>query len=661
LGSLLESSARGEQRARAAHAGAPYNVGMARIRQLPSAVITKIAAGEVIERPASVVKELCENSLDAGATRLDVAVLDGGAELIRVVDDGHGIAPDDLALAFANHATSKLADADDLFRVRTLGFRGEALASIGGVAQVALQSRLNPPDADSPAAVGGLTVGAEIACHGGQLEPVRLWNGAPGTRIEVRHLFFNTPVRRKFLRTAATEMGHICEVCTRIALAHPGLQLSLTHNGKQVYEVPAAADLLQRIRLFCGSDVADRLYAIDNCQGPAHLYGFIGDPACDRGTAKMQYLFLNGRWIRDRSLGHAVQEAYRGLLMSGRYATAFLFLDLPADHVDVNVHPTKAEVRFRDSGALFSFVLATIRRRLSAENLTARLRPPPLGATAAAVQGTPWLRPQVEEQAASLFSQPGFPTFTKNPLPEPKRVPPSEPQAPVSDVSHAQTPSNGQHHESGDVPNPTASGVNGTGNGTGNGITNDAKAIQLHHAYLVLETPEGMLVIDQHALHERILFEQLKERFRAGTLEAQKLLIPEPVELSAEQAAKTLERRGALAELGLGVEDFGGGTLLVTSYPAILGKTPPAEILKSVVDYFAGQDRLPSREHLLNELMSLMACHAAVRSGDPLTPDEVSALIAQRHLVQDVHHCPHGRPTALLFTRHELDRQFRRV
>jgi DNA mismatch repair protein MutL len=650
---------------------------MARIRQLPGNVITKIAAGEVIERPASVVKELCENSLDAGATRLDVAVLEGGAELIRVVDDGHGIAPDDLPLAFANHATSKLTGADDLFRVHTLGFRGEALASIGGVAQVALQSRPNPSTASPPAAAGDLQVGAEITCEGGQLSPVRLWNGAPGTRIEVRHLFFNTPVRRKFLRTPATEMGHICEVCTRIALARPGLQLTLTHNGKQVYEVPAAGDLLERIRLFCGSEVAERLYPIDNVQGPAHLYGFIGDPACDRGTAKMQYLFLNGRWIRDRSLGHAVQEAYRGLLMSGRYATSFLFLDLPADHVDVNVHPTKAEVRFRDSGALFSFVLATIRRRLSAENLTARLRPPPLQAATAAmqgmpvqgtpVQGTPW-RPQVEEHAASLFSQPGFPTFTKNPLPEPRRVPVAQTQA--DSVNAANPPVNGQHLAGGAGQAPSDGAVNGTahtagvheaGNGTANVLAPDAKAIQLHHAYLVLETPEGMLVIDQHALHERILFEQLKERFRTGALEAQRLLIPEPVELSPEQAAKTLERRGELAELGLGVEDFGGGTLLVTSYPALLGKTPPAEILKSVVEYFAGQDRLPSREHLLNELMSLMACHAAVRSGDPLTPEEVSALIAQRHLVQDVHHCPHGRPTALLFTRHDLDRQFRRV
>src|SRR5262249_48776464 len=312
-----------------------------RIEQLPMSVITKIAAGEVIERPASVVKELLENSVDAGSTRIDIDIEEGGAELIRVVDDGCGIAPADLPLAFANHATSKLASAEDLFRVHTLGFRGEALASIGGIAQVSLQSR---PVTEM--------VGAEITCHGGQMSEPRAWSGAPGTRIEVRHLFYNTPVRRKFLRTAGTETGHICEIYMRLALAQPGLHLALTHNGTGAYEVAGDTGLLDRIGLFFGNDIKDRLYGIDARHGPAHLYGFVADSACERGNLKMQYLFLNGRWIRDRSLSHALQEAYRGLLMTGRYAVAFLFLDLPADHVDVNVHPTKAEVRFRDGGAL---------------------------------------------------------------------------------------------------------------------------------------------------------------------------------------------------------------------------------------------------------------------------------------------------------------------
>src|ERR1051326_1343099 len=298
---------------------------MSRTRQLPSDVITKIAAGEVIERPASVVKELLENSIDAGSTRIDVEIDQGGTERICIVDNGCGIAADDLSLAFASHATSKLADADDLFRVRTLGFRGEALASIGSVAQVTLQSR--------PA---GQECGAEISCFGAEILPVKPWNGAPGTRIEVKHLFYNTPVRRKFMRTVSTELGHISEAVTRLALAYPSLHITLQHGGKLVYEIPATASLPERIQLFFGPEVRSKLYEVRSERGPARVTGFVADPACDRGNARMQYLFVNGRWIRDRSLGHAIQEAYRGLLMTGRYAVAYLFIELPPDHVDVN-------------------------------------------------------------------------------------------------------------------------------------------------------------------------------------------------------------------------------------------------------------------------------------------------------------------------------------
>jgi DNA mismatch repair protein MutL len=600
---------------------------MPRIQQLPPSVITKIAAGEVIERPASVVKELLENAVDAGSRRIDVEVEQGGTESIRLVDDGCGIVADDLPLAFASHATSKLADADDLFRIGTLGFRGEALASVGGVARVALQSR--------PA---GAPCGAEITCHGGELSPVRTWNGAPGTRIEVRHLFYNTPVRRKFLRTTGTEMGHICETFTRLALAYPALHLTLRHNGKQVYEVPASADLRTRLGLFFGAEVRDQLYAIEVQQGPARLHGFLADPACERGTAKMQYLFVNGRWVRDRSLGHALQEGYRGLLMTGRYAVAFLFLELPPEQVDVNVHPTKSEVRFREGQGLYHLVLATVRDRLRAANLTARLQVPTGGL------GTVEVRPP-ERDPWALPS-----------TPHRENVPPS--QASVLPA----------HGTNGGVPPPVFPVA--PPNPAGPPAANSAwprttapleKVLQLHDSYLVVETPEGMLVIDQHALHERILFEQLKRRIRAGDLETQRLLIPEPVDLTADQAARTLEHREALAELGLGVEDFGGGTVLLTSYPAILGNRAPQTTLRAVVDHLMSKDRPPTREQLLNDLLSLMACHAAVKAGDRLTPEEIAALIAQRSLADDTHHCPHGRPTALLFSRQELDRQFRRI
>jgi DNA mismatch repair protein MutL len=585
---------------------------MPRIQQLGADVVTKIAAGEVIERPASVVKELLENSVDAGSSRIDVEVEHGGTELIRVVDNGSGLAADDLPLAFASHATSKLASADDLFRIATLGFRGEALASIGGVAQVKLQSR-QPHD----------TCGAEISCQGGHIGPVRAWNGSPGTRIEVQHLFYNTPVRRKFLRTTPTEMGHVCEAFTRLALAHPELHLTLRHNDKSVYEVSAATGLRDRLGLFFGAELRDQLYEVEAGLGPVRLRGFIANPACERGNAKLQYLFVNGRCVRDRSLGHALQEAYRGLLMTGRYAVAILFLDLPPDQVDVNVHPTKTEVRFREGQGLYHLVLSTVRERLRAENLTGRLHVPNGGTGRWSLAG---------ERAPSPVSQAGS-ALPLQPLPPSQNDlrPPAE--------------------ESSQVRSEPDS----------NGSAPPGKAIQLYDAYIVLETPEGMLVIDQHALHERILFEQLKRRLREGRLEKQRLLIPEPVDLSAEQAARALEQCEALAELGLEIEDFGGGTLLLTSYPAIMGNRSPHGTLQVVVDHLMSKERLPSREHLLNGLLSLMACHAAVRSGDRLTPEEITALLAQRELVQDTHHCPHGRPTSLLFSKEELDRQFRRI
>jgi DNA mismatch repair protein MutL len=607
---------------------------MPRIQQLPPSVVTKIAAGEVIERPASVVKELLENSVDAGATRIDVEVAQGGIDCIRVVDNGCGIAADDLPLAFACHATSKLGSADDLFKIGTLGFRGEALASVGGVAQVTLQSR--PRDQAS---------GAEIRCEGGTLSAVRAWNGSPGTRIEVRHLFFNTPVRRKFLRTVATEMGHVCEAFTRLALAHPGLHLTLRHNGKQVYEVPASASLRERLGLFYGAEQRDQLYPVEAEAGPVRLHGFVADPACERGNAKMQYLFVNGRCIRDRSLGHAVQEAYRGLLMTGRYAVTFLFLELPPDQVDVNVHPTKAEVRFRDGHALYHLVLTALRSRLSAANLTARLRVTSTlaGPQASPAQGPGWFAVPPVAQTTPLALTPG--------------APPAGQVARPDNGSGAGLPL----HAGMPSPSDLASAWQVNAGPPADRKASSPKAIQLYNAYLVLETPEGMLVIDQHALHERILFEQLKRRIRTGTLEAQQLLIPEPVELTAEQAARTLEHQADLAVLGLGVEDFGGGTLLVTSYPALLGNRSPQTVLKAVVDHLGSKERPPTREQLFNDLLSLMACHAAVRAGDPLPPEEINALIAQRELADDTHHCPHGRPTSLLFSRRDLDRQFRRT
>ncbi|MBN9519546.1 DNA mismatch repair endonuclease MutL [bacterium] len=643
---------------------------MPRIHQLPSHVVTKIAAGEVIERPSSVVKELVENAIDAGSTRIDIDLEAGGTELIRVADDGCGIEPDDLPLAFAQHATSKLRSADDLFAIDTMGFRGEALASIAGVGKVTLQSR--PP---------ALASGSELRSDGGDLSPIRPWNGSPGTRIEVRHLFYNVPVRKKFLKSVATELGHVCETVTRLALGNPTLHLVLRHNGKLVYEVPASAGLADRIGLFFGGEVRDALYEVDSGPGRQRLVGFIADPKCDRGNAKLQYLFVNGRWFRDRSLGHALQESYRGLLMTGRYAVGFLFLTVPPDSLDVNVHPTKAEVRFQENSLIYSLVRATVKNRLLRENLVPHIAPPtgetdierreagdgrqetpepglfsPRQAIAERTVApwempapAPW-RAEVVAPVADPFAGLVRPTgpAPRLPIPSPEPLPQLEPEAepepvPVSSGLTTTAP-----------PEPTATPAPFP-------LPAPGTALQVHDAYLVLETPDGMLVIDQHALHERILFEQFRRRIREGKLEVQRLLIPEPIDLPAEQAALVLEAADALRELGLEVSDFGGNTVLLSSYPTLLGRRPAHEIFQGVVDYLLTKERPPTRDALLHDLTATMACKAAVKAGDRLTPEEISYLLHLRQLAEDSHHCPHGRPTSLRFTRQELDKQFGRI
>lgn len=660
---------------------------MKRIYQLPPDVVSKIAAGEVIERPGSVVKELLENSIDAGSTRIDIDLDAGGTDLIRVVDDGHGIVAEDLGLAFSSHATSKLRNADDLFAIGTMGFRGEALASISGVAKVTLQSRTH----DQPS-------GSEIRCDGGELSLLRPWNGASGTRIEVRHLFFNVPVRKKFLKSVATELGHVCETVTRLALANPSLHITLRHNGKLVYEIPASAGLLDRIALFFGGEVRDALYEIDSGPGAIRISGFIADPKCDRGNAKLQYLFVNGRWFRDRSIAHAMQEAFRGLLMSGRYAVGFLFLTIPPDKVDVNVHPTKAEVRFQENSLVYSLVRSAVKSRLLKENLVPRLTVPlgevmdgPLPSNVQPLSGgyqppdDPARRPgmfpgRFQRQEPSSWKQtpvaqaspPGTVSPRReeaeqtiapwdhpaqsNPQPNPHATPQQERKEATSPLESETSPPNSTSE-----PEPNATPPIPFPMPLTTAVGTARTAIQIQDSYLVLETPEGMLVIDQHALHERILFEQLRRRVREGKLEVQRLLIPEPIDLPAEQAALVLEVADALRELGLEVSDFGGNTILLSSYPTLLGRKSPHEIFQGVVDYLLNKERPPTRDAMLHLLMATMACKAAVKAGDRLTPEEIAHLLHLRQLAEDSHHCPHGRPTSLLFSRQELDKQFRRT
>jgi DNA mismatch repair protein MutL len=620
---------------------------MPQIQRLPISVVNKIAAGEVIERPASVVKELLENAVDSGATRIDVSLRDGGLELIRVADNGCGIAADELPLAVAPHATSKIADADDLFRVTTLGFRGEALASIAEVSHLLLRSRT----AHAP-------MGHELIVHGGAIESNAPCGCAEGTVVEVANLFYTTPVRQKFLRTTSTEMGHIVEAFTRIALAHPNIQFVLRQNDREIHDLPPTASMPERIGRFFGDDLRQSLIPVSGEDHGVTLEGFVVDPIHSRSHNRMQYFFLNGRHVRERSLQHALSEAYRGLLLTGRYPIAFLRLTLPADAVDVNVHPAKQEVRFLDGGRIYSLVLGSIRNKFLSTDLTARTQSSAPSPGAAPLPSS-HMHPIAGASATPFVSGSGAAGTTGHyqssmPLAHDRTTIDwtSRPPLPPRTDQMGESPPVGEKLSTPtDQPTPSTTSLH-----PGHG-----RALQIHNRYLIAETEEGILVIDQHALHERIIYEQLREKVLSGELESQKLLVPEPVPLSPTEYAQVLQSADALARIGIGVEPFGGTTILVSAYPAMLANYNPAELLRMVVDVLNQPGSQVDRRDVLDELMHLISCKAAVKAGDHLTSAEIDALLEHRMLCQDAHHCPHGRPTALVFSRAELDRRFLRT
>jgi DNA mismatch repair protein MutL len=642
---------------------------MSRIHALDALVVNKIAAGEVIERPASVVKELLENSIDALATRVDVEIADGGSELIRVADDGEGIHPQDFGLAVTSHATSKISGADDLFRVRTLGFRGEALASIAAVSRLRLRSRR--VDADT---------GCEITIEGGQVNPVQPCGCPVGTVVEVRNLLYNTPVRRKFLRAVATEFGHISEQFTRIALANPKLTASLRHNQRSVYELPPTGQVLDRLKLFFGSDLSDKLMWVESQTTDAQIWGYVAHPSESRSTRKGQYLFLNGRWIQDRSLQHALGEAYRGLLMTGRYPVAFLFLELAPDLVDVNVHPTKAEVRFRDTQPLYRQLLAAIRTKFLSANLESTISVPSAAGwrfesfapDRGGLQGPSQREAQLElaEWARGQLSQwrpaaPSADPFEPSTFPIPSTIGTSDTAlSRFGDGAEAHRPADYPQVPVAESPLPATDAKEPVGPLGGQGLAQGLgplQVMQVHDCYLVFETADGITVIDQHALHERVMYEHLRHRVAQGAVESQRMLVPQTLEFSDREAAVLLEHAEVLSQIGYRLEEFGGGTVLLTAYPAILAHADHDRILRDAAESLASSGQTPSRRDILDSLLHLMACKAAVKAGQRLKPEEMESLLAQRHLIDDAHHCPHGRPTALVLTRAELDRQFGRL
>ncbi len=633
---------------------------MPTIRQLPDSVVNKIAAGEVIERPASVVKELIENSVDAGATRIHVRLEAGGRELIRVADNGCGMSMDQLPLAVTNHATSKIATAEDLFEVATMGFRGEALASIAEVSRTTLRTR--PVGTES---------GAELRVNGGVAEAIVPAGCPVGTTVEVGDLFYNIPVRQRFLRTAPTETGHATEAFVRIALAHPGIYFRLEHGKREVHDLPATDDWQRRIADLFGNELADSLIEVESVDESVSLAGYAANPMQSRANNRLQYLFLNGRNIRDRALQHALGEAYRGLLLTGRYPICFLRFDMPPNLADVNVHPTKLEVRFLDGGKLYSQLLSTLRSKFLSTDLRATVQGRGAGGEEEEAVGSGRPSPLVDWAKRELTQQRLDTPETSSPslrsageplvlhrINQPFKPFPSTGAAPTSGAPHAASVARG----------PDGSAETGT-TGTGTETRTDARtaeavcarAIQLHDRYLVVETEQGMEIIDQHALHERILYEQIRAKVAAEGLETQTLLVPEPVDLTGDEAAAVLEHRELLARLGVAVEPFGGDTVLLSSYPAILANLAPREVLGEIVERLTSADRLPESGDLFDDLLHTVACKAAVKFGDRLTTAEIVALLEHRHLTENHHHCPHGRPTSLVFSCDDLDKQFKRI
>ena len=640
---------------------------MARIQQLDTHVVNRIAAGEVIERPGSVIKELLENSVDALSTRIDVDVQAGGMELIRVADNGEGIHPEDMLLAVSSHATSKIRTDADLDHVSTLGFRGEALASIASVSRFRIRTR--PEDC---------TVGRELESHGGRIVADRECGCPSGTVMEVHNLFFNTPARRRFMKKASTEFGHIIEQFSRVALANPRLHMVLRHNEKLVYELPVSHDPADRIRRFFGAEIADHLISISSEAalpegGTIRLWGYVGEPALSRATRSHQFLFLNGRWIQDRSLQHALSEAYRGLLMIGRHPVCFLFLELPPALVDVNVHPNKSEVRFQDGQTLYRQLLRTLREKFQSLSFQSDIELPANTDSHATPTSSelrfdkPQNPPRSHQPTAPPHVQPQL-TFRQTPdihpgqRPSPAATPPQTVRSSYNDSAVFRHPgvigALAVEHPTAQATPPSAAPVTIAESTI---VTDEFRAFQIHDCYIVVASDAGIEVIDQHALHERIMYESLRQRILAGTVESQKLLIPETIECTPVEAAAVLESAELFAEMGFEIQDFGGTTLLVNSCPVLIPRGGLPRIIRDFAEKLVQADGKMSRRDLLDNMLHTMSCRAAIKAGQRLTIEEMRDLLRQRHIVSDSHHCPHGRPTSLTISRHSLDQQFGRL
>jgi DNA mismatch repair protein MutL len=585
------------------------------IQVLPDHLINQIAAGEVVERPASVVKELVENSLDAGAHSVKVQLEQGGKRALRVSDDGQGMSQEDLRLALQRHATSKIASLDDLERVATMGFRGEALPSIASVARLDLASR--PPGADH---------GWTVAVRRGELTEAQPSPIQPGTRVAVEDLFYNVPARRKFLKADRTEFNHVDRLLRRFALARFDVGFELEHNGKTVSALPPAGDEAareDRLRRVMGREFLEHAVRIDDTRDPIRLQGWVAEPRYNRAQADRQFFFVNGRAVRDRVIAHAVRSAFQDVLYHGRHPAFVLFLTLPPEAVDVNVHPQKHEVRFRDTRAVHDFLFSTLRRALAdtgsgaprpGAGLEYAGRPDFAGQAGISLP----VREQIQAYARVLGGA----------------ARPAEPPQAVAEI--------GPGADSADIP-PLGYAL-----------------AQLHGVYILSENEKGLVLTDMHAAHERITYEQLKDRYTGEGIRTQRLLVPVDVPVSEIEADLAEEYREELRGLGLVLDRSGPESLVLREVPSLLAGSDGAQLLRDVLSDLGSMGKSGRVEAESNEILSTMACHGSVRANRLLTLPEMNALLRDMERTERSGHCNHGRPTWIQLDMPALDRLFLR-
>jgi DNA mismatch repair protein MutL len=603
---------------------------------LPEQVASQIAAGEVVERPASAVKELIENSLDAGARAVSVEIERGGTALIAVADDGCGMTREDAILSLRRHATSKIRSAADLTAIRTLGFRGEALASIASVAQLRMQTQ-RASDAE----------GVELRVAGGNIEDTRACAIAPGTRIEVRDLFFNTPARLKFLKTGATEQGAIADAFQRIALANHQIAFTMVAEGRSIFDLPRANSALERIRQIFGPKLAEKMLPFDLQRPGIRARGLAATSQESFATARMLYTYVNGRPVRDRMLIRAIEQAYQTLLPRGRHPAAILFVEIRHEDVDVNVHPMKTEVRFRNSGSVFEVVYHAIRDRLADQTD---------GTAAAHVQagddtamGLITISSTVDSQTVSMNSA-AVENASRSDAPlrlVPDVARPSAFQRPLSlaydrDARVEASPYAAQAP----APIPMYSQLRVIG--------------QVFAGYIALEADGGLLLIDQHAAHERVTFERLRAELRNGGIRVQAMLAPISVELNPARAAQVQGAIGEIRAMGFDVETFGPTTLLLKGAPAVFGPEGGAKLLADMIDSMGEAGFRAGGEAAFENWLKQLACHGSVRVGRVLEAAEIHSLLADLDRTEFKTNCPHGRPVHVHFGRGQIERMFRR-